>query len=60
MFGLKLVRLIEKHSEELALGLAQLVRDSERTSDFKRISPEELQSAAVEVYIKLEEWLLEK
>jgi len=60
MLGLKLVRLIERHSEELALGLTQQVRDSERTSDFKKIPRDELRLAAVEVYRNLEEWLLQK
>lgn len=60
MLGLKLVRLIERHSEELALGLTQQVWDSERTCDFKKIPRGELQSAAVEVYRNLEEWLLRK
>lgn len=60
MLSLRLVRLIERHSEELALGLTQQVRDSERTSDFKRIPRDELRLAAVEVYRNLEEWLLQK
>lgn len=32
MLSLRLVRLIERHSEELVFGLTQQVRDSERTS----------------------------
>jgi hypothetical protein len=60
MLGLKLVRLIEKHSEELAFELAQQVRDSERTSDFEKIPSDELRLAAVEVYRNLEEWLMQK
>jgi hypothetical protein len=60
MLGLKLVRLIERHSEELALGLTQQVRDSERTSDFRKVPSDELRVAAVEVYRNLEEWLLQK
>ena len=60
MLGLKLVHLIERHSEELALGLTQQVWDSERTCDFKKIPRGELQSAAVEVYRNLEEWLVQK
>lgn len=60
MLGLKLVRLIQRHSEELALGLAQQVRDSERTSDFEKIPGDELRLAAAEVYRNLEEWLLQK
>ncbi len=60
MLGLKLVHLIEKHSEELAIGLTQELRNSERTSDFKKIPRDELQLAAVQVYRNLEEWLLQK
>ncbi len=58
MLGLKLVRLIERHSEELALGLTQQVWNSERTCDFKNIQRDELHLAAVEVYRNLEVWLL--
>jgi hypothetical protein len=60
MLGLKLVHLIERHSEELAVGLAQQVRDSERTSDFEEIPSDELRLAAAEVYRNLEEWLLQR
>ncbi|HKV78106.1 MAG TPA: hypothetical protein VJP02_08215 [Candidatus Sulfotelmatobacter sp.] len=60
MVGLKLVRLIERHSETLARGLAEQIRASERTSDFHKIPAEDLQLAAVEVYRNLGEWLLQK
>ncbi|MGA8440982.1 MAG: hypothetical protein WB762_18075 [Candidatus Sulfotelmatobacter sp.] len=60
MLSLRLVRLIETHSDQLALGLTQQVRDSGRTSDFKKIPCDELRLAAVEVYRDLEEWLLQK
>jgi len=60
MLGIKLVRLIEKHSEVLSRGLAQEIRKSDRTSDFRKIPPDELQLAATEVYRNLGEWLLQK
>ena len=60
MLALKLVRLIERHSEALAQGLTEQIRKSERTSDFRRIEPAELQLAAAEVYRNLGEWLLQK
>lgn len=60
MLGLKLVRLIERNSEKLALGLTERLGSSERVSDFKNIPSEELRSAAFEVYHNLEEWLMEK
>ncbi len=49
MVALKLVRLIEKHSEELVRGLAEHIRTSERMSDFRNIPPADLELAAVEV-----------
>ena len=60
MLGIKLVRLIERHSEALSLGLAQEIRRSERTSDFRKIPADELQLAATEVYRNLGDWLLQK
>jgi hypothetical protein len=60
MVALRLVRLIEKHSEELVQGLAEQIRASERTSDFRKIPPAELELAAAEVYRNLGEWLLQK
>jgi hypothetical protein len=60
MLGIKLVRLIERHSEVLSRGLAEELRKSERTSDFRNIPPEELQNAAAEVYRNLGDWLLQK
>lgn len=60
MLGIKLVRLIEKHSEVLSRGLAQEIRKSDRTSDFRKIPPEDLKLAATEIYRRLGEWLLQK
>ena len=60
MVALKLVRLIEKHSEELVRGLAEHIRTSERMSDFRNIPPADLELAAVEAYCHLGEWLLQK
>jgi hypothetical protein len=60
MLGIKLVRLIEKHSEALSRGLAAEIIKSERTSDFRKIPADSLQLAATEVYRKLGEWLLQK
>ena len=60
MLTLKLVRLIEKHSEELVGGLAEQIHLSERTSDFRKIPAAELELAAAEVYRNLGEWLLQK
>jgi hypothetical protein len=60
MVTLKLVRLIEEHSEELVQGLAEQIHTSERTCDFRKIPPAELGLAAAEVYRNLGEWLLQK
>jgi hypothetical protein len=60
MLGIKLVRLIERHSEALSRELAEQILSLERTSDFRKIAPAELQLAATEVYRNLGEWLLQK
>ncbi|HJX01197.1 MAG TPA: hypothetical protein VJ453_13585 [Terriglobales bacterium] len=57
---MKLVRLIEAHSEALSQGLAEQLQASERTSDFRQISREDLQRRALELYRNLGEWLLQK
>jgi hypothetical protein len=48
MLALRLVRLIEEHSEELAMGLTDKLRQSERTRDFRKVSSEGLCLAAAE------------
>jgi hypothetical protein len=60
MLGMRFVRLIETHSQTLTLGLVEHIRTSDRTSDFRKISAEELQLAVKDVYRNLGEWLLQK
>lgn len=60
MVALRLVRLIEKHSNKLAEGLTQKIRNSARTSEFRRLPSEELLFAAREIYTNLGDWLLTK
>ena len=60
MVALKLVRLIERHSEELVQGLAEQIQTSARMCDFRKIPPADLELAAAEVYRNLGEWLLQK
>jgi hypothetical protein len=60
MLGLKLVRLIERHSEMLARELTAQISNSERTRDFRKIPPKDLQLVAAEIYRNLGEWLLQK
>jgi hypothetical protein len=49
MLGMRLVRLIERHSEALSPEWTEQIRSSERTSDFRRIPSKELQLAAAKV-----------
>lgn len=60
MLGTKLVRLIERHSDELSRELMDQVLTSELTSDFQKIPQEDLRLAATDVYRNLGEWLLQK
>ncbi len=60
MLALRLMRLIEKHSDELAVGLTEKLRISERTRGFRRIPRPELHLRTAEVYHNLGEWLLKK
>ncbi len=60
MLGMKLVRLVERHSETLSRGLTEHIQSSERTSDFRKLPPATLERAAAEVYRNLGEWLLQK
>jgi hypothetical protein len=58
--GPRLVRLIERHADELAIGLSAKLRESERTTDFRKIPAEHLQKATAALYQNLGEWLLTK
>lgn len=60
MLAIRLVRLIENHSESLSRALIEEIRSSDRTSDFRKIPVAELQQAATDVYLHLGEWLLQK
>jgi hypothetical protein len=60
MIALRLVRLIEAHSEELSRGLLDKILTSDRTSDFHRVDREELQRGAYDIYEHLSDWLLTK
>jgi chromatin segregation and condensation protein Rec8/ScpA/Scc1 (kleisin family) len=60
MLGMRLVRLIEIHSEALARDLTERIRSSPRTSDFREIPAREMEQAISEVYRHLGEWLLQK
>jgi hypothetical protein len=60
MLAMKLVRLIEQHSQALSQESMEQVLRAEHTSDFQKIPQEELRLAATDVYRNLGEWLLQK
>jgi hypothetical protein len=60
MLALRLVRLIEAHSDQLAQGLLDKILSSERTSDYRRVDRAEMQQAVRDIYQHLSEWLLTK
>ena len=60
MLALRLVKLIEKHSDELARGLLHKVRSSSRASDLLKVPAEELEQRTYEIYRNLSDWLLSK
>jgi len=60
MIALRLVRLIESHSEELTESLIQKVGRSSRAADLQRAPKEEIRERAREVYRNLSDWLLTK
>lgn len=60
MIALRLVRLIETHSEELAEGLTQKLLSSERTHDLRKVPANELHHRCHEIYRNLSDWLLSK
>jgi hypothetical protein len=60
MVALRLVRIIESHSEELADGIVQKLVTSERTSSYRKLPAQELRNAALSVYKNLGDWLLTK
>jgi hypothetical protein len=61
MIALKLVRLIESHSEELAQSLMRRVDACTKCGELKaRVPQAELQSRVHEVYRNLSDWLINK
>jgi hypothetical protein len=60
MVALRLVRLIESHSQQLADTLVQKLQTSERTTAYRTIPAHELRNAVLEVYNNLGDWLLTK
>ncbi len=60
MLALRLVHLIESHSDELADGLIRKLHTSERVQDFRKVPAAELHARCHEIYRNLSSWLLTK
>lgn len=60
MQAYRLVRLIETHSDELAVGLLTRVQNSELSRSYRHVPAEELRQRVYEIYRHLGEWLLGK
>ena len=60
MIALRLVRLIESHSEELAESLLHKLERSSRAADLKKVPGREIQERTREVYRNLSDWILTK
>lgn len=58
MIALTLVRVIERHSDELAAELVTKLGTSPRTTDLRKVPVEELRRQIEEVLRHLSEWLL--
>jgi hypothetical protein len=56
----RLVRLIETHSQSLAVCLLDRVQKSELTQSYQNVPREELQERVYEIYRHLGEWLIGK
>ncbi len=60
MIALRLVHLIESHSEELAENLLHKLERSSRTADLRKVPSHEIRERGHEVYRNLSDWLLTK
>lgn len=60
MIALRLVRLIEDHSNELAEGLLHKFQSSSLTEDLRKVPAQELRDRAYEILHNLGDWLLYK
>ncbi len=58
MLAVRLVRLIESHSDDIADGVLNKFRGSPRTSDLRNIPAQELRQRTLEILRHLSEWLL--
>jgi hypothetical protein len=60
MIALTLVRVIERHSSELASELVTKLKTSPRTADLRKVPVEEMRRQIEEVLLHLSDWLLTK
>ncbi len=60
MIALRLVYLIENHSDELVDGLLAKIERSAHTREMRKVPADELRSRAYEILSHLSEWLLTK
>jgi hypothetical protein len=60
MIALRLVRLIEAHSDQLAESLLDKLEQSSRAADLRNVPEAELRERIHEVYRNLSDWLLTK
>lgn len=58
MLAGRLVKLIEKNSEQLAHDLSEKVWSSPRCSDLHKVPPDELRARTREIYQNLNNWLM--
>ncbi len=59
MMAGRLVRLIEKNSEQLSRELSEKVWNSPRCSDLHKVPPDELRARTREIYQNLNNWLMD-
>jgi hypothetical protein len=60
MIAMRLVKLIERHSDELAAGLVDRICHSSRTVSYLQIPKEDLHKDIVGLYRNLGDWLMNK
>src|SRR5215475_285107 len=60
MIAVRLVRLIENHSDELTDGLLNKLQTTSRTSELRKVPREDLRKRSYEILHHLSDWLLTK
>lgn len=60
MIALRLVHLIESHSDQLAGSMLHKLEHSKRAADLRKVPEQEIRERTYEVYRNLSDWLLTK